>query len=77
MRQKVINQMGKGLAALIRVSTAVAAESTAPIQMAIPEFSTIAEDDLEQVQRMLKLTSLPFQSTYDHDLNHLMEILQV
>lgn len=76
MRQKVINQMGKGLAALIRVSTAVAAESTAPIQMAIPEFSTIAEDDLEQVQRMLKLTSLPFQSTYDHDLNHLMEILQ-
>ncbi|XP_024360678.2 uncharacterized protein [Physcomitrium patens] len=76
MREKVLNQMGKGLAALVRISAAVAAASPAPPPISIPAMSTIAEDDLEQVRRMLKLTSLPFHSSFDHELTELMLILQ-
>lgn len=79
MRDKVLNQMGQGLAALCRVSVGVAAESNvAPIPIPVPDqFATINSGDLEQVRRMLQLTSLPFNNTHDEDLNQLMNILQV
>ena len=79
-RSKVLDQMGKGLAALCRVSVGVAAESSnAPIPIAsmVPELSTIRDEDLEQVKRLLHLTSLPFQSTEDEDFKLLMKMLQV
>jgi hypothetical protein len=73
--------MGKGLAALCRVSVGVAAESSnapVPITSMVPELlSTIRDEDLEQVQRLLHLTSLPFQSTEDEDFKRLMKMLQV
>lgn len=80
MRGKVVDQMGKGLAALYRVSVGVAAESSgAPIRIAslVPQLSTIKDEDLEQVRRLLQLTSLPFNSTDDEDFKRLTSMLQV
>ncbi|KAG0557403.1 hypothetical protein KC19_11G127000 [Ceratodon purpureus] len=79
MRGKVLDQMGKGLAALCRVSVGVAAESSIapiPIKSMVPELSTIRDEDLEQIRRMLHLTSLPFSSTEDEDFKRLMKMLQ-
>lgn len=79
MRDKVLDQMGRGLAALCRVSVVVAAESsTAPIPIAfmVPQLSTIRDEDLEQVRRLLHLTSLPFHSTEDEDFKRLTKMLQ-
>jgi len=79
MRDKVLDQMAQGLAALCRVSVGVAAESNvAPIPIPVPnQFSSIKDEDLEHVRRMLQLTSLPFNNTYDEDLQTLMKMLQV
>lgn len=80
MREKVFDQMGNGLAALFRLWTGVAADS---IPAPIPnkrDLADITEADLEQVQRMLELTSLPFatfHNTHDDDLKRLTNILQV
>lgn len=77
MRDKVLDQMGQGLAALCRVSVGhLAAES--PIPIPVPDqLSSIKDEDLVQVRRMLHLTSLPFNTTEDEDLKRLMKILQV
>lgn len=77
-RHKVLDQMGQGLAALFRVSVGVAAESNeAPIPIPVPALlSSIQDEDLERVRRMLQLTSLPFNNAYDEDLQTLMKLLQ-
>lgn len=78
MRGKVLDQMGRGLAALCRVSVGVAAESSSPVPIPIiPELSTIREEDLEQLRRLLHLTSLPFNSTEDEDFKRLIKMLKV
>jgi len=75
MREKVVNQVGSGLAALVRVYMGVAADSsTAPIPN---KFAIIEDGDLEQVRRLLQLTSLPFHNTYEEELQDLMNMLQV
>jgi hypothetical protein len=77
MRERVFDQMGSGLAALVRVSMGVAAESSpAPIPNK-RDIADITMEDLEQVRRMLQLTSLPFHNTYDEDLQRLTNILRV
>lgn len=73
----MLDQVGRGLAALCRVSVGVAAESPAAPIPIIPELSTIREEDLEQVRRLLHLTSLPFNSTEDEDFKRLIKMLKV
>ncbi|KAG0563265.1 hypothetical protein M758_8G016600 [Ceratodon purpureus] len=77
MREKVFDQMGSGLASLFRVSMSVAADSAlAPIPKK-RDLADITVEDLEQVRRMLQLTSLPFHNgTNDEDFQRLTDMLR-
>jgi hypothetical protein len=41
------------------------------------KFSSIENGDLEQVRRLMQLTSLPFHNAYEEDLKELVNMLQV
>ena len=75
MREKVVDQMGSGFAALLRVYMSVAADSSPTPNKLID--TAIENGDLEQVRRLLQLTSLPFHNTYEDDLKELLNLLQV
>lgn len=80
MRAKVVDQMGSGLAALYRMSVSVRAADNSTVVPIIPnknKFAAIEDGDLEQVRRLLQLTSLPFHNSYEDDLQELMNMLQV
>ena len=73
----MFDQLGSGFAALFRVWMSVAEDSSpAPIRRK-RDPADITEADLEQVRRLLQLTSLPFHNTYDEDLKRLTNMLKV
>ncbi len=73
MREKVVDQMGSGFAALLRVYMSVAADSSPTPN----KFASIENGDLEQVRRLMQLTLLPFHNAYEEDLKELVNMLQV